>query len=123
MQLIFHAYYELLRLEYPICRRNFSAVHEKVRNTTVRSRTRGTITEQQVCHAVDLAAVFYFKNVRCLQRSAAATILLKKSGIPAEMVIGVQQLPFIAHAWVEVEGTVVNDKPYMSEIYSVLSRC
>jgi Transglutaminase-like superfamily len=39
------------------------------------------------------------------------------------MVIGVQQLPFVAHAWVEVESRVVNDKPYISEIYSVLSRC
>ena len=123
MPLILQAYYELLRLEYPISRRNFSAIHEKVRNTAVRSRARWTITEQQVCHAVDLAAAFYFKNVRCLQRSAAAARLLKKSGIAAEMVIGVQQLPFIAHAWVEVGGRVVNDKPYMSEIYSVLSRC
>jgi hypothetical protein len=39
------------------------------------------------------------------------------------MVIGVQHLPFVAHAWVEVAGRVVNDKPYMSEIYSVLFRC
>jgi hypothetical protein len=39
------------------------------------------------------------------------------------MVVGVQQIPFLAHAWVELEGRVVNDKPYMSEIYLTLSRC
>lgn len=39
------------------------------------------------------------------------------------MVLGAQGTPFKAHAWVEVNGIVVNDKPYMSEIYAVLDRC
>jgi hypothetical protein len=58
----------------------------------------------------------------CLQRSAATACLLKRCGIPAQMVIGAQQMPFKAHAWVEVDGRVVNDKPYMTEIYAVLDR-
>jgi hypothetical protein len=59
----------------------------------------------------------------CLQRSAAAACLLKRYGIPAQMVIGAKQMPFKAHAWVEVGGRVVNDKPYMPEIYAELDRC
>ena len=43
--------------------------------------------------------------------------------VPAQMVIGSQQMPFRSHAWVEVEGRVVNDKPYMREMYAVLDRC
>ena len=39
------------------------------------------------------------------------------------MVIGAQQMPFKAHAWVEVGGSVVNDKPYTPEMYQVLDRC
>jgi hypothetical protein len=39
------------------------------------------------------------------------------------MVLGAQMLPFKSHAWVEVDGIVVNDKPYMLEIYQVLERC
>jgi hypothetical protein len=39
------------------------------------------------------------------------------------MVLGAQLLPFRAHAWVEVDGAVVNDKPYIHEIYQVLDRC
>jgi hypothetical protein len=38
-------------------------------------------------------------------------------------VIGAQQMPFKAHAWVEVGSRVVNDKPYTPEIYQVLDRC
>jgi len=58
-----------------------------------------------------------------LQRSAATACLLKKYGVAAQLVIGTQPLPFKAHAWVEVEGTVVNDKPYIREMYAVLDRC
>lgn len=76
-----------------------------------------------LCRAMDFACVFYFKQVLCLQRSAATTVLLRRYGVPAEMVIGAQLLPFKSHAWVEVEEIPVNDKPYMREIYQVLERC
>jgi hypothetical protein len=49
--------------------------------------------------------------------------LLKSYGVPARMVIGARQMPFRAHAWVEVNGRVVNDKPYVREMYAVLDRC
>jgi hypothetical protein len=39
------------------------------------------------------------------------------------MVIGAQVRPFKSHAWVEIERTVVNDKPYMLEMYQQLERC
>jgi len=48
---------------------------------------------------------------------------LRRHGLRAEMVIGAQMLPFKSHAWVEVGGIVVNDKPYIREIYQVLERC
>jgi hypothetical protein len=38
------------------------------------------------------------------------------------MVTGAQVIPYKAHAWVEIQGEVVNDKPYMLEIYEVLER-
>ena len=50
-------------------------------------------------------------------------VLLKRHGVPAQMMIGAQQMPFKAHAWVEVDGRVVNDKPYMREMYAVLDKC
>ena len=124
MRILCQAYWELLRLEYFVQRKNFGGIHERVRTARLQNRCPDvTVTEDRICHAIDVAAALYFKNVLCLQRSAAAARLLKKHGFRAEMVIGVQQLPFLAHAWVEVAGRVVNDKPYMAEIYSVLARC
>jgi hypothetical protein len=49
--------------------------------------------------------------------------LLKQYGAAAEMIIGVQQLPFRSHAWVEVDGRVVSDKPYMREMYAIVEKC
>ena len=72
---------------------------------------------------VDLACLFYFKQVMCLQRSAATTLLMRRHGWEAEMVIGAQLLPFKSHAWVEIKGVIVNDRPYMLDIYRVLERC
>lgn len=81
------------------------------------------IPKEKLCEAVDLACVFYPKHVLCLQRSAATAMLLRRHGWSAEMVIGAQVLPFQAHAWVEVGKTVVNDKPYITEIFQPLERC
>jgi hypothetical protein len=58
----------------------------------------------------------------CLQRSAVTAILLKRYGYDVKLVIGAQVLPFKSHAWVEIEERVVNDKPYMADIYIVLER-
>jgi len=113
----------LMVFDRHIARGDFSGVHEKVRNCPIDARKAAEGTVERVCSAVDLACIWYWKEVLCLQRSAAATCLLRRHGIAAEMVVGAQQLPFKAHAWVEVGGHVVNDKPYTPEVYAVLDRC
>jgi Transglutaminase-like superfamily len=123
MRILFEAYLELIRLEYALARKDFSSIYNNVRTTPVCVHARSTISAEQVCRAIEVAAALYFKQALCLQRSAATACLLKKHGFSAELVIGVQHLPFLAHAWVELDGSVVNDKPYMPQIYSVLTRC
>lgn len=117
------AYVELLRVDIQLASRGFAAVHARVKNRERNGNPKTSRTAEDVCRAVDVACVLYFKEVLCLQRSAATTCLLREYGIPAEMVIGVQQWPFRAHAWVEVEGRIANDKPYIAEIYGVMDRC
>ena len=101
----------------------FARVHEAVRREKVILKANSPDRDRELSHAVDLACVFYFKPVLCLQRSAALAFLLRRHGIEAEMVIGAQLLPFLAHAWVEVGGDAINDKPYVGEIFQVLERC
>jgi hypothetical protein len=78
---------------------------------------------ERTCTAVDRAATYYFKHAWCLQRSATTVWLLRLRGVPAELVIGARKLPFASHAWVEVDGQVLNNSPIVQESYTVLERC
>jgi hypothetical protein len=112
-----------LFVEWVMRVRNFRELREVVRRQVLGSSTVQVHEAEKICHAIDLACVFYFKPVLCLQRSAVATILLRRYGYPAELVIGVQVAPSRSHAWVEVDGVVVNDRHYMRALYRVLERC
>jgi hypothetical protein len=121
--LVLKAYLKLIHFDLYLARGNFAVLYEKVRNYPVGKATPGPHAVECICSAVDMACIWYWKEALCLQRSAATSCLLKSHGIFAQMVIGAQQLPFKAHAWVEVDGRVVNDKPYVPEMYAVLDRC
>src|SRR6202035_6043600 len=106
-----------------LARGNFEALYNKVRNCPIRKKVASANAVERICSAMDMACIWYWKEALCLQRSAATSWLLKSHGIFAQMVIVAQQLLFKAHAWVEVDGRVVNDKPYVPEMYAVLDRC
>jgi hypothetical protein len=121
---IAESYLFLVGIDVLMCFGNLQFLHTLVRKSKLgKARVSTNDPVHDLCYAVDFACVFYPKTVHCLQRSAATTVLLRRYGIPAEMVIGAQTLPFKSHAWVEVAGAVVNDKPYVREIYQVLERC
>jgi transglutaminase superfamily protein len=121
--LIVKAYWELVLFDLYLARNDFPALHNKVRSYPLNRKRASAERVDQVCAAVDMACIWYWKEVRCLQRAGATACLLKQFGIPAQMVIGARQVPFKAHAWVEVNNRVVNDKPYTAELYLILERC
>jgi hypothetical protein len=123
MTLYVRAFGQLLRFQQYISRENFAGLYQKVRNCATAAAAPSPEILDRICRAVDIACVCYPRLVLCLQRSAATTCLLRVHGVPAQMVMGVQRLPFKAHAWVEVDGRVVNDKSYTPELYAVLDRC
>jgi hypothetical protein len=121
--LALQAYWKLIVFDSRLLRSDFRGLYRKVRQCPLDGKVPAHNMIQRVCYAVDMACIWYWKEVLCLQRSAATACLLRQHGVSAQMVIGAQQVPFKAHAWVEVDGRVVNDKPYMAEIYGVLDRC
>ena len=121
--IVLKAFLSLVLFDRYLVGGDFNALYEKVRLCKPRSKMPELGTVERICAAIDMACIWYWKEVKCLQRSAATAWLLKREGVGAELVIGAQQMPFRAHAWVEVEGRVVNDKSYTNEIYTVLERC
>jgi Transglutaminase-like superfamily len=117
---VLQALWELVRYDLMNVTLGFERICRQVATQPVASKKFSRQTESLVCDAVSLAACFYYKPVWCLQRSVAATRLLKKSGIKSSLVIGYRPSPFLSHAWVEVDGRVVNDSPVFKERLHVL---
>ncbi len=120
--LVARAYIWLIHFDRDIRHDNFQHIYESVRTFPCSASTVG-VSVSEICRQVDIACIWYWKKVLCLQRSAATVCLLKQFGFAAQLVIGAQSLPFKAHAWVEYEGRVVNDKEDIPEIYPELDRC
>jgi Transglutaminase-like superfamily len=110
--------YDILRL---LCR--FQTLYSRVKGWKVTGKATDSDVIDRVCMAVDYACIWYPKQALCLQRSFVTTYLLRKHGVPAQMTLGAQKLPFKAHAWVEVEGRAVNERSNVQEIYAVWDRC
>jgi hypothetical protein len=121
--LVLKAYLELIHFDICLARQDFAALHRQVHDYPIAGTEPSQNVVQKICGAMDVASIFYWKEVRCLQRTAATTCLLRQHGVPAYMVIGARLMPFKAHAWVEVRGQVVNDKPYIPSTYALVDRC
>ena len=121
--LALEAYVQLIRMDRRISHGDFQALYERVRKQRVRDRHVTESTIEQICLAIDTACTWHWKEIACLARSSATVCLLRRHGVQAMLLIGTQEMPFRAHAWVEVEGRVVNDRPYIREIYAVLDCC
>lgn len=58
----------------------------------------------------------------CLVRSLGLTAVLRRQGVGADLCIGVIDLPFQAHAWVEGNGLVLNEALSKRRQYTVIGR-
>jgi hypothetical protein len=113
----------LMRFDVVLLTRSFGALYHTVKTYRLREQVSPGADTDPIVTAFEVTCIWYPKRVRCLQRSAALTCLLRNRGFPARMVIGTQKFPFKAHAWVEVDQRVVCDKEYTPEMYAVLDRC
>jgi prolyl oligopeptidase len=121
--LTWRALLQLIAHDTFLLRHDFAALHSKVHLFPVSLRVPASNDTADVCQAVAYACIWYPKKVLCLQRSAVAVTLLRRYGVAAELVIGALRVPLKAHAWVEVDGQVVNDKSEVQTGYLVIERC
>jgi len=119
--LVLRALWELLRYDLIHSALGFRQTYRQIERKRVNTNASpSAATREQVCEAVSLAVCFYWKSVYCLQRSAVTARLLRASGVDARVVIGYRPSPFFSHAWVEVNGRVVNDSQSYKERMHVL---
>jgi Transglutaminase-like superfamily len=121
---VFKSWMTLFLVDMTMRLRGFKALHQVMLKEGIaeHGHTKRE-SKEDVCRAIDLACVFYFRQVSALERSAAATLVLRRQGWRADLVIGAQVFPQETYAWVEIEGQIVNDYPNLLELYQVLQRC
>jgi hypothetical protein len=123
MILFFQAFFVLFAYDCVCALCRFQTLYFMVKRWKLADRPAGLEMVERVCTAVNYACVWYPKQTFCLQRSFVTTYLLRRNGVPAQMVLGAQKLPFKAHAWVEVEGQAINERSNVQAIYNVWDRC
>jgi hypothetical protein len=119
--LIIQSFAGLLLFDLIAVALGFPRLHAAARRFPLAKR-RSRRTDEQICRAVAEACVWYPKRAFCLQRSWVASLLLRRNGIESQVVIGYRPVPLDSHAWVEVEGRVVNDRPQYQKFYQILDR-
>jgi Transglutaminase-like superfamily len=115
------AFCELIRYDIVAALAGFRGVRSRLPKADA-SRVADDGLDVAISRAVDWAAAFYWKRVLCLQRSVAATRLLRAYGVKAELVIGCRLAPFAGHAWVEVGGRVLNGPAAYPRHLQILDR-
>lgn len=117
---ILQALWEFGRFDIMFRRTSFGELCDVAATVPLLERATSIRDVEPICRAINLASIWYWKPVLCLQRSFVAVRMLRREGVDARLAIGAQRLPFRAHAWVEVNGTVVNDDPTVQQKYTVL---
>lgn len=98
----------------------FRKTHRRLASP-LRNNQRATV--EWIGEAVDIAARnFPLYQPTCLPRSLVLWHMLCRHGMPAEIRIGVRKADndFVAHAWVEYAGRVINDAPDIADRFAPL---
>ena len=104
--LVLRALFEMARYDVIVSSLSIGRILRQLRRQHVPVTSCSKDLQKAICDAVLLASCFYWKPVLCMQRSVCTTVLLRKYGIGARVVLGYRPAPFFSHAWVEVNGQV-----------------
>jgi hypothetical protein len=117
--LVSRVLYELVRFDVLLAVAGFARIERQIAAMPTTGNGNAEF-QHAACTAMEFATALYFKPVRCLQRSVCLVRLLRKGGLPAKLVIGYRPVPFLAHAWAQVEGRVVHDSPVYPQRMRIL---
>lgn len=124
--LVLHAYISLLRTDIELRLHGYRQMVnsiEKSRSQRGEPAYYGNLSRAiYEARAIDLASRHHIVRARCLHRSITLHRWMCRRGVPCQLRIGVvkQQGQLKAHAWVEVNGQPIGDKPLDTAGFKVL---
>jgi hypothetical protein len=117
--LMCEAWVQIVRVGAALRRHGFSGATALLAPAHDPGRDDASLTAA-IGNAVALAGCCYWRPVLCLHRSIALVGVMRRHGLRARLVVAYRPAPFTAHAWVEVDGRVVNDSQEYANRLQVL---
>lgn len=117
-RLIFEAYFILLRVHFMIKTLGFYRLIQIIKNKSKKSKhfiLKSSEEFEVLVHALNRACFYFPKRTKCLEWSAALVLMALSRGWKCNLEIGVQNLPFSAHAWVALDGKIIADMSDLPE--------
>lgn len=116
-RMVVQAFLALGAVDLGLRTRGFQALVEQAQ-TAGESATRAVLPNDltrahQYARWLDVASRFHIVSAHCLHRSLALHRWLLNEGLPSDLRIGVRKEnnELKAHAWVELDGQILNDPP------------
>ncbi len=120
-KLLIQAYYQLLKVYFILKVFGFYSLIKSVKKRQSSSFFERNPEDFSALAAALNKACFYFPvKTKCLEWSAALVFMGLARRWKCNLEVGVQLLPFKAHAWVKAGGAIIADNPKLSDELSVI---
>ncbi len=123
--LVLEAYYTLIRVNVGFGKKKFYRhIHALKRQVKAHKQYINPNKEQllQLATAVDKACFFYPQKTKCLEWAICFVTMALRRQYRCNLTVGVQNIPFRAHAWVEANGQIFADDPQLPKQLAVILR-
>lgn len=118
---VLEAYFTLIKVYFIVNVFGFKGLIKAIKNKGEFYCNENKTNEFNLLVTALNKACFYFPiKTKCLEWSAALTFMGLRRKLKCNIEIGVQNLPFAAHAWVNADGRVIADIQDLPETLSVI---
>ncbi|MCP3713565.1 lasso peptide biosynthesis B2 protein [Paraburkholderia sp. CNPSo 3274] len=89
-----------------------SGLLQLIESERIQRKNKRTLrNEDDLAASLNLTCFLYPVKTKCLEWACTLIIAGYRYGLDMKLVIGIQNRPFFAHAWAELDGRVVGDDP------------
>jgi hypothetical protein len=114
------AFVALCRAHRSARRQRMAGIQQLIERERQQLRGYTTFPAESLTKALNAACLIYWKKTKCLEWSCALVLIGFRFGFDFRLVVGVQNCPFYAHAWVENSGKIIGDDIHLRERLAVI---
>ncbi|WP_208952592.1 lasso peptide biosynthesis B2 protein [Rahnella sp. ChDrAdgB13] len=115
-------YIKIKKCERILIKKGFNGVMESLRRErrNIKYKQENLVFNESAMHHLNKAYPYSKNNSNCLTYSFCLASMLTRKNFNAKLIIGVRTKPFFSHAWVEINGVVINDDVEIRNKLSVI---